>query len=183
MPKIGPIIPRPMAASKVATQPAMFRSLGVAASGLDAQRRRMDIIATNIANADVTRTPEGGPYRRQFVDLESASDPQFTRALRDASELKPADVASVARVARVPGSNQSSAEFGVAVNGVGVDYSEGPRVYEPGHPDADADGYVTYPNVRVTEEIVDLMDARRLFEANATVFQVAKAMLKRSIEI
>jgi flagellar basal-body rod protein FlgC len=72
---------------------------------------------------------------------------------------------------------------GVQVSGIVEDASEGPLVYEPGHPDADASGYVRYPNVRITDEIVDLMDARRVFEANATVFQSAKQMLRRSIDI
>lgn len=181
MPRIGP--PLPPVIPPVNERPAMFRSLGIASTGLDAQRLRMDVAATNIANADVTRTPDGGPYRRRVVELETASQSQFTRALRDASELRPAEAAAVARVARVPGSEQPSQEFGVTVRGISEDMTDGPRVYEPGHPDADADGYVTYPNVRVTDELVELMDARRLFEANATVFQVAKAMLRRAIEL
>ena len=72
---------------------------------------------------------------------------------------------------------------GVQVTGIVEDTSEGPLVYEPGHPDADAAGYVRYPNVRITDEVVDLMDARRVFEANATVFQSAKQMLRRAIDI
>jgi flagellar basal-body rod protein FlgC len=72
---------------------------------------------------------------------------------------------------------------GVQVTGIVEDASEGPLVYEPGHPDADANGYVRYPNVRITDEMVDLMDARRVFEANATVFQSAKQMLRRALEI
>ena len=161
----------------------MFRALGIATTGLDAQRLRMAVAATNIANADVTRTADGGPYRRRVVDLGTANEAQFTTALRDASALRPALVADVARVARVAGAERPLDEFGVAVREIREDATEGPRVYEPGHPDADADGYVTYPNVRVTDELLELMDARRLFEANATVFQVAKAMLRRAIDI
>ncbi len=73
--------------------------------------------------------------------------------------------------------------IGVRVAGVETDTSEGPLVYQPGHPDANADGYVRMPNVRITDEMVDLMDARRVFEANATVFQSAKQMLRRAIDI
>jgi flagellar basal-body rod protein FlgC len=178
MPKIGlpqPAMPNP--------QPPMFRGLGIAASGMDAQRLRMDVAAQNIANADVTRTAEGGPYRRRVVELATAREAQFTRALQDAGGLKPADVAAVAKVPRLAGEPATSQEYGVEVLGVREDASAGPRVYEPGHPDADADGYVTYPNVRVTDEMIELMDARRLFEANATVFQVTKAMLRRSIDL
>lgn len=181
MPPIG--FPFPPVTPAMPTRLPMFRSLGISASGLGAQRARMDVIATNIANAEVTRTPDGGPYRRQVVELRTSTDPLFTRALDEASAIVPAEVADVARVSRVAGDARPNAEFGVAIEGIATDMSEGPRVYEPGHPDADADGYVTYPNVRITDEIVDLMDARRQFEANATVFQVAKAMLRRSLEI
>jgi flagellar basal-body rod protein FlgC len=72
---------------------------------------------------------------------------------------------------------------GVRVAEVADDQTEGPLVYEPGHPDADANGYVRYPNVRATDEMIDLLDARRMYEANATVFQSAKAMLKKALEI
>ncbi|MBX3174827.1 MAG: flagellar basal body rod protein FlgC [Gemmatimonadaceae bacterium] len=180
MPRINPPV---NPASLVNKRPPMFRGLGIAASGLDAQRLRMDVAAANIANADVTRTAEGGPYKRRVVELETASQTQFTKALSKAQGLMPAEVAKIAAVSQLPGETGPNQEFGVAVSGVSEDQTAGPRVYEPGHPDADADGYVTYPNVRVTDEIIDLMDARRLFEANATVFQVAKAMLRRAIDI
>lgn len=177
--------------------PPLFRSLGIAASGLDAQRLRMDIAAQNIANADVTRTPEGGPYRRKVVELAPATQPQFQQVLHSALAT-PAPLPTLPPVPALPGfpamplvpgqetplpPTPASTEFGVAVRGVGEDLSEGLRVYEPGHPDADAQGYVQRSNVRVTDELVELMDARRLFEANATVFQVAKAMLRRAIDI
>jgi flagellar basal-body rod protein FlgC len=180
--------------------PPLFRSLGIAASGLDAQRTRMDIAAANIANADVTRTPEGGPYRRKTVELTAATQPQFASALKtaiavpaDVPALPPISIPAMPGFPGIPGMTMTSelrsapsplsTEFGVAVRGIGEDQSQGPRVYEPGHPDADADGYVQRSNVRVTDELVEMMDARRLFEANATVFQVAKAMLRRAIDI
>ncbi len=174
--------------------PPLFRTLGIAASGLDAQRLRMDIAAQNIANADVTRTPEGGPYRRKVVELETATQPQFQAALQNAmqpaAELPPITLPPMPGMPNpgalpLPGfmPTAPSTEFGVAVRGVGEDQSVGPKVYDPGHPDADAQGYVQRSNVRVTDEVVELMDARRLFEANATVFQVAKAMLRRAIDI
>lgn len=184
--------------------PPLFRSLGIAASGLDAQRMRMDIAAANIANADVTRTAEGGPYQRRTVELTAATQPQFASALKSAIGQPSAGVPALPPIAlpalpampgfpgtpamNVPGAGMPSLspvsnEYGVAVRGISEDQSVGPRVYEPGHPDADAEGYVQRSNVRVTDEIVELMDARRLFEANATVFQVAKAMLRRAIDI
>lgn len=181
MPRLLPILGAN--ANGVNPRPPMFRSLGIAASGLDAQRLRMDVAAANIANAGVTRTPEGGPYRRQVVEMQTATAQQFTRALQQAQELQAPVAAELPPVARVAGDVTKSHEYGVTVTGIREDASDGARVYEPGHPDADADGYVLYPNVRVTDETIELMDARRLFEANATVFQVAKAMLRRAIDI
>jgi flagellar basal-body rod protein FlgC len=125
----------------------MFGTLAVSASGLSAQRFRMDTIATNIANAETTHTPEGGPYRRRTVEMQPAGG------------------------------------GGVDVTGVAEDATAGPLVYDPSHPDANADGYVRYPNVSVTDEMVGLMDSRRMYEANATVFQATKSMLKAAIDI
>lgn len=109
------------------------------------QQQFLEVIAANIANAQTTRTAEGGPYRRQI-------------AVADASG----------------GATQSRIES---------DPNPGHMVYDPGHPDANADGFVQYPNVDTNAEIVDLMIARRLHEANATVFQAAKSMLRRALEI
>ena len=152
----------------------LFRTLGIAASGLSAQRARMETIANNIANAETTRTADGLPYRRQVVQLEAK---QYADA---PYELGPDGQPSVFRL---PSGGPLDAAHGVRVSAVVQDPSEGPLVYEPGHPDADANGYVRYPNVRITEEIVDLMDARRVYEANATVFQSAKSMLRSALEI
>ncbi|HVO34696.1 MAG TPA: flagellar basal body rod protein FlgC [Gemmatimonadales bacterium] len=126
----------------------LFRSLAISASGLIAQRVRMDTIAENIANAETTRTVAGGPYQRL-----------------------------VAEVAPVPHGG------GARVAGIVQDTRPGPTVYDPGHPDADANGFVRYPNVDVTAETVDLMVARRAFEANATVFQVGREMLRRALDL
>lgn len=141
-----------------------MRSLGIAASGLSAQRARIDAVASNIANAETTRGVDGAPYRRKVVQLEEVA---FEPLL---------DAETVA----APGEEGFG---GVQVAGVGEDLSEGPLIYDPGHPDADENGYVRMPNVSITEEMVDLMDARRLFEANATVFSAIKGMLRRSTQI
>jgi flagellar basal-body rod protein FlgC len=118
-----------------------MRSLGISAEGMGTQQTFLDVIAKNLANAETTRTPEGGPYKRE-----------------------------------------------VAVSGAGgtqvvEDTRPGRLVYDPGHPHANADGFVEYPNVDINSELVDMMIARRVHEANATVFQAAKAMLKRALEI
>jgi flagellar basal-body rod protein FlgC len=160
----------------------MFRTLAVAASGLTAQRLRLETIAGNIANAEVTRTEDGGPYRRRVVQL-SAGPANVAPFVAPIAGLAPGDATLGSPFLAPGGVTAPDVADGVRVEGIVEDPSEGPLVYEPGHPDADANGYVRYPNVRITDEMVDLMDARRVFEANATVFQSAKQMLRRAIDI
>lgn len=114
---------------------------------MGAMSRALDVISQNIANAETTRTPEGGPYQRKVVVFQ-----------RDATG-------------------------GVQAASVVQDTRPGSADYDPGHPDADANGFVRRSNVDINTEMVDLMIARRVHEANATVFQAAKAMLKRAIDI
>ena len=128
-----------------------MRSLGVAASGLAAQLARLDVIALNIANAETTRGLDGTPYRRKVVEFQEVG---FQPLLMGSVNAFEEDVIG-----------------GVRVVGVAEDPSEGALVYDPGHPDADEAGYVRMPNVNITDEMLDMMDARRLFEANASVFQ------------
>jgi flagellar basal-body rod protein FlgC len=158
----------------------MFRTLGISVTGLSAQRLRMETIATNVANAETTRTPEGGAYKRRVVTMEPGTPAQFVDAYAAALGVPaPPVVPRPAPFGPVPDDTAA----GVRVTGVADDPSEGALVYDPSHPDANKDGYVRYPNVRITDEIVDMMDARRLYEANATVFQSAKSMLRRAIDI
>ncbi len=167
----------------------MFRMLAVAAGGLSAQRARMEVAAQNIANAETTRTAGGGPYQRRTVSLEAAP----------ASSPLTADPDQAAIAFRAGGSDAFGAETrgitlpfldgtardtgGVRIAGIGTDGSEGALVYDPGHPDADEKGYVRMPNVRITDEMMEMMDARRVYDANATVFQSAKSMLRRALEL
>lgn len=141
----------------------IFRSIDIAASGLTAERLRMDIISNNIANVSSTRTEGGGPYRRQM--------PVF--APREAESF--ADVFNRAQ-------NQMSSE-GVRVVGITKDTSPFKRVYDPHHPDADKDGYVNMPNVNVVAEMVDMISASRSYEANVTVINAAKSMALKALEI
>jgi flagellar basal-body rod protein FlgC len=194
----------------------MFRSMAIAASGLSAQRARIEAVATNLANAEVTRGPDGQPYRRRVAVLQSATaDTQLFGALAPggmsgtvtnpappfggAAFRVPAPAAGgrgvpagdrgAVAVPLLPAAGspyafgQDDGLHGVRVAELAEDRTEGPLVYEPGHPDADANGYVRYPNVRTTDELVALLDARRIYDANATVFQSAKAMLKKALEI
>lgn len=152
----------------------MFRTLAISASGLSAQRQRLEVVASNIANSETTRTENGTPYQRQVVRMQAVT-----------IQGQPYEVDPMGNPAgfRLPSGNPLDNMQGVEVTAIEADGAEGPLVYEPGHPDADANGYVRYPNVRITDELVDMMDARRVYEANATVFQSAKAMLRRSIDI
>jgi flagellar basal-body rod protein FlgC len=125
---------------------SLLGPLGISGSGMGAMSRALDIISENIANAETTRTPEGGPYQRKVVVF------QRTGAGVEAAEVL-------------------------------QDTRAGSEDYDPGHPDADANGFVKRPNVDIATETVDLMIARRVHEANATVFQAAKAMLRRAIDI
>ena len=133
-----------------------FSSFDISASGISAQRTRMDVIANNVANAESTHTPEGGPYRRQVVT--------FRAVYEDAMGNRP-----------VPG--------GVKVEGVTEDPTDYRMVYDPGHPDADASGYVKMPNVNVVEEMVDMISATRAYEANVTALNATKSMIATAIEI
>ncbi len=136
-----------------------FGMMDIAASGLAAQRLRMETVASNLANANATRTPEGGPYRRR--DVVFAAQP-------------------------VPGTFQDALDGymrRVQVTGV-VEDSSGPRLrYEPGHPDADGQGYVGYPNVDAVAEMVNMLSATRSYEANLTVMDAAKNLMLRALEI
>ena len=150
----------------------------------------MDVIAQNLANAETTSTPEGGPYRRKVVSLEAT--PPDTVTLSSANGLATPAVPTIGGVPGMPlagrmvGSTpieMTNDAGGVRIAAIGEDKSEGPMVYDPGSPNADKNGYVRMPNVNMSEELMDLMNARRLYEANATVFQVARAMLHKAIDI
>jgi len=166
----------PLLSTAAQTQrPPLFRGLDIATTGLSAQRMRMETIATNIANAETTRGPDGQPYKRRMVQLEAAT------ALGAPPSYPPLPLDQQKDGVAAP--DPSAPLGGVQVVGISEDQSEGPLVYDPGHPDANAQGYVRYPNVRITDEMVDLMEARRVYEANATVFQAAKQLLRRALDI
>jgi flagellar basal-body rod protein FlgC len=141
---------------------SLFSVLSIGASGMAAQRARAELLTENLANADTTRTPEGGPYRRK--------DAVFTSA--DVSS----PFASVFR-GEMEGAN------GVAVADVVTDTRDPERRYLPGHPDADADGYVAYPRVNPAEDMVDLMGAARGYEANIAAISAVKDMIQRSLDL
>lgn len=142
---------------------SLFSSLGVSASGMDAQRQRAELLVENLANAETTRTPEGGPYRRK--DVIFSSDPGMSSF---ASEL---------------GAAMGSSGTGVKVAGISVDQRDPEKRYLPGHPDADKDGYVAFPRINPAEDMVDLMGASRSYEANVSAIAAVKEMIQRSLDI
>lgn len=143
----------------------MFTSFDINASGMTAQRYRMDIISQNLANANTTRTEDGTPYRRKVVTFEEKGNhTPFAHVLNQARE-------------KYSGS-------GVKVTGVYEDtWTEMNKVYDPSHPDADEAGYVTYPNVDTVTEMVNLIDASRSYEANATAFESSKNIAMKGLNI
>jgi flagellar basal-body rod protein FlgC len=141
---------------------SLFSAIAVSASGMEAQRARAEVVAENLANADTTRTPEGGPYRRK--------DTTFTTAQPDFSF---SDAMSFAT-----GQGQ-----GVQVSEITVDDRDPERRYLPGHPDADANGYVGFPRVNPAEEMVDLMSASRGYQANVAAISAVKDMIAKSIDL
>lgn len=142
-----------------------FSSLDIGASALTAQRLRMDTISQNIANVNTTRTENGGPYRRKAVIFEEKSpNVPFSEYLSESSKEK--FVGNGVRVARIV-----------------EDQTPFKRMYEPGHPDADEDGYVLMPNVDVITEMVNMISATRAYEANVTSINTTKAMAMKALEI
>lgn len=167
---------------------SLFHSLRIPASGLSAQRQRIDVIAQNIANAETTRTASGTPYRRQVTVLGEARTPPDFRlpTVPGVPEFPGGELWEMGSLLETSSENEpdpTRALEGVEVMGVGEDPTDFVPVYEPGHPDANEDGYVLYPNVDMTAEMVDLMSARRVYEANLSVFQAVKSMLRQATQI
>lgn len=140
-----------------------FNSINVSSSALSAERTRMNLISSNLANANATRTPEGGPYKRK--DAVFAATPlqgRFNQALDGATaqQVRQVEVSQI------------------------VEDQNPPRLqYDPGHPDANPQGYVELPNVNVVEEMADMIGATRAYEANVTAVQAAKSMAMKTLEI
>ncbi len=143
-----------------------LESFAISASGLTAERLRMDTIANNIANVNTTRTMEGGPYQRQRVVFEPRGE--------KAAFLFPA---------MFDKTRKADAFRGVKVTGIIKDTTPPKLVYDPSHPDANADGYVAMPNVNIVKEMVDMISATRAYEANVTAINSAKTMAAKALDI
>ncbi len=142
---------------------SLFQLLSVSHSGMSAQRQRAELIVENLANAETTLSVDGGPYRRKDVLFESQE------------QLSP--------FSAVFQTSWNSGMQGVGVSDVVVDMREPDRRYVPGHPDADADGYVAFPRLNPAEEMADLMNASRGYQANVSAMSVVKDMIHRSIDL
>lgn len=152
----------------------IFRIFNVAGAGMSAQRTRMSVVAGNLANAETTRTPEGGPYRRRNVffralplqnDFPSLLQTQASGPLSLRQRDLQTDVHSV-EVVKVQESTRAPR-----------------KVYDPQHPDADTEGYVSYPDINTMEEMTDLLSATRSYEANLTTFNTTKALVRKLLEM
>ena len=141
-----------------------FSSLDVSASGMSAQRMRMDLISQNIANANTTKTQDGTPYRRQVLVLGTDQNVGFSKYLSSST-------------------SRNVGDGKVKIQGIREDMSELKRVYEPDNPEADEDGYVTMPNVDIVTEMVDMISASRSYEANVTASTASKNMAMQALNI
>lgn len=147
----------------------LFDAIDISASGLTAERLRMDVTAENLANAQTTRGADGGAYRRKAVVLQQSADGGFAGALAGAVQRG--------------GPGGGSTPGGVEVAAIVPDTTPLRRVHDPGHPDADAQGYVELPNVNPVTEMVDLIGASRAYEANVTAMQTAKTIFSKTLEL
>jgi len=142
-----------------------FDMLSISASALSAERQRSEVVAANMANAETTHTEDGGPFRRKEVVFSTAGNSSFHLAFASASNssIHPAGTVRVSQV---------------------IDDPTPPVMrYEPGHPDADKDGYVAYPAINPVQEMVDLMGSTRAYQLNASAVSAAKQMIQQSIDI
>lgn len=145
---------------------ALFQSFGISASGMTAQQFRADIIAENLANVNTTRAEDGETYRRKVVSFQEKGVNRFDRYLTES---------------RKRGSHIGN---GVKVVEVGEDTTtDFIMEYDPAHPDADENGYVSYPNVNLVTEMTNLIDASRAYEANITAFEASKSMAQAGLQI
>ena len=144
---------------------ALFQAFDISASGMTAQRFRTDIIAENVANVNTTRTEDGTPYRRKIVTFAEKDLNSFGNVLAKTSR-------------RIYGGD------GVKVTKVAEDdTTDFTMKYDPSHPDADADGYVSYPNVNIVTEMTNLIDVSRGYESNVTAFNATKAMAEAGLQV
>jgi flagellar basal-body rod protein FlgC len=154
---------------------SFWDSLHISESALSAQRLRLDLIANNIANVETTRTASGGPYQRKDVVFTQQGGNGFTPYFLNLSHRSNTGSAVSAGL--------PEDVKGVQVASIITDQTPGPKVYDPTHPDADKEGYVTYPNVNLAVEMTNMLSATRSYEANLSVITAARRMALKALEI
>jgi len=161
----------------------LFGLMETSGSAMEAERMRAEVVAANMANTDTTRTAAGGPYRRQEVVFAAdRDDPNFLNSMSDAASIQPTGVSMPALPAIDPLGSAAVAP-GVRIAAVVQDPSPPLKRYDPGHPDADAQGYVSYPDINPITEMVDLMGATRAYGLNGSAVQAEKSMITSALEI
>ncbi len=144
----------------------LFKIFSITGAGMSAQRSRMTVVAGNLANTETTRTPEGGPYKRRDVIFQAvpAGEP-FSDFVNETDAESPQEL--------------------LTVKVTGIEASQRPprKVFDPNHPDANSDGYVSLPDINVMEEMVDMMSAARSYEANLSAFNTTKALIRRLLDL
>jgi flagellar basal-body rod protein FlgC len=161
---------------------SVFSGLNISAMGLSAQRKRMNAIASNLANAETSKTEKGVPYRRKIVEMTAKNAQAFSTVMQDAG-LK-LSTTSEGHLQQGPMGFTESQEVAGGVDSREVEDTAPPKVvYDPDNPEADPNGYVTMPNVNVVTEMVNMISASRSFEANVQAVNAAKTMAKDSLEI
>jgi flagellar basal-body rod protein FlgC len=161
----------------------VFSNIKISGSGMSVQRRKMDVVAENIANAETTSTEEGGPYRRRRVEVEAASEKlPFQTVLKNSQ-------ASLTRtrkrhIAGMPSGIRRQEIVSIANSKEVVEGPDASKlIYDPSHPDANDEGYVEMPDIEIINEMVDMISANRAYEANAMAISASKEMLKNALEI
>jgi len=160
-----------------------FAGFNISAMGLTAQRKRMNAIASNMANAETTKTEDGGPYKRKIVVVKAGAEQSFSSTLSSMNvELAATNDQHMSGFSEAPAAEAATTGGSVRSTEV-TDNSPFKMIYDPGHPDADKDGYVKMPNVNIVTEMVDMISATRSYEANVTAIDGAKTMAKDALEI
>lgn len=154
---------------------AFLSALNISASGMTAERMRLDVVSENISNLKTTRTEDGGPYKRKMVVFETVKDRSFQDVLNGAARgVRGRNGRKIGNI---------GAAGGVRVSEIVEDDRDFKPVYDPLHPDADVDGYVMMPNIDLVKETIDGMSASRGYDANLTAFNAIKAMASKALEI
>jgi flagellar basal-body rod protein FlgC len=162
----------------------LFAMMETSGGAMQAERMRAEVVAANMANAETTRTSTGGPYHRQHVVFAAnAGDPDFSSSLTAASGSLGFSSPATGTLSAVNSTGSSAVAPGVHIAGVIEDPAPPLQRYDPGHPDAGADGYVAYPDINPLTEMVDLMGATRAYGLNSSAVQAEKGMISSALEI